>query len=303
MKYDHELLTQEEEYNISSQMKAARETGEKENFEHWRNKLIEHNVKLVAACVEKFRNYSRSLAYDDLLQEGFLGLMKACEQFDPDCIGGNGRKVKFSTYSVWWINQAISRAILEKDRAIVIPVNLLQSISAIRKYNAEYLVEHGEMPTFDKVREKFSDMSDKAFLYAWLDESNNVLSLNQKVKSMDSVEDTELSEFVPSNYKSPEDELIENDMKKIINDWFKECKLKAEEIDIINRRFGLNGFESQTLEEIGNIYGVTRERIRQREEMILAKLGSNNRIAQQKGQSEYQLKVRQIALKKMLGLI
>ncbi len=224
-----------------------------------KDKLVNHNLRLVINVAKKFRG--RGVPFEDLIQEGCCGLMNAIDKFDPT------KKNKFSTYAVWWIRQAVDRSIGDKGRTIRVPIHALSQLNKINGYKRRFVVEQGREPTESEIA-GYMGMTP-AKVRDLLMSTNDALSLNAKV---DDDEDTEMEHFVAASTPSPEEELgfgvSEEDMIKLLH----RAGLDERAINVLVMRFGIGGNDEMTLEEVGQLMGVTRERIRQIEEKALKKL-------------------------------
>jgi RNA polymerase primary sigma factor len=237
-----ELLTHEEEIDLSKRAKQ----GDKRA----RKRLIEKNLRLVVSVAKKYRGYG--LPFEDLIQEGNIGLMKAVEKFDPD------RGFRFSTYATWWIRQAVQRAVADKGRTIRVPVHMTEKIRKMaRTYNA-LSVELEREPTDDEVAERLGwtvgDVLDVK------DAMPDATSLNQPLGAEKDA--SEVGEFV-------EDELASDTpgevMKEMETEHLKEAieRLPERARYVLVRRYGLDDRAPATLAQLSDELGVSRERVRQ----------------------------------------
>lgn len=265
------LLTEEEERELFK--KFTESTGKEK--EMYRTKIAESNLKLVISIAKKYKGLG--LEIQDLVSEGNLGLMSAIERFDYSI--GN----KFSTYAVWWIKQAIQRAVTDKGRTIRIPVHAYEKIQKIRRF--EYLFEkkNDRLPTIDEIKEETG--FTKQQIETLKKQSQAVLSLDAEIPNTDKREGHRASLgdwYTDTNEATLEEKYLIKDMQRSVNEVL-DC-LKDKEYEIISLRYGLADDKPRTLEEIGNIYGVTRERIRQIEVNALRKLKF---AARKKGLRDY----------------
>ncbi|GGJ33034.1 sigma-70 family RNA polymerase sigma factor [Paenibacillus hunanensis] len=249
-------------------------TKSKEAFEQ----VLYSNQRLIWKIVKQYLNYSNhDLSEEDLVAEGNIGLIKAIQKFDLSY------DTKFSTYAIHWIRQAITRAIIDKGRIVRIPVYAFELIQKIKKIEANYFINNKKIIPSDICREL--NITEKKYEFCKLIEYRflNVKSLNSFVREGDTETDTELLDFLPNDrfyinsiitdyYEDPaqivDSKLFVKDMLSIIN------KLSERQQKIISLRFGLEDDSPMTLEEIGSIYGLTRERIRQIEYNALKKIKS-----------------------------
>ena len=245
-----DLLTEEEEYEYA--VKAV-------NGSQWaREKLIEANLRLVVSVAKKYKG--KGLSFADLIQEGNVGLIKAVDKFEPD------RGWKFSTHATWWIRQAISRAIKDQCRTIRIPANQYTTIKKIQDAKETLYKELNRQPTLEEIA-NFCNLSVK-LVQELLDYFQEILSLDKKVGEDN---DDTLGVLI-------EDPNSDNIMDGIIQEQLQDAidvalsTLSDKEAGVIRERFGLNGSTPKTLEEIGETYHRTKERIRQIENDGLRKL-------------------------------
>ena len=254
------LLSNEEEKELA----IAVENGDLEA----KQRLAEANLRLVVSIAKRY--VGRGMQFLDLIQEGNMGLMKAVDKFDYS------KGFKFSTYATWWIRQAITRAIADQARTIRIPVHMVETINKLVREQRNLLQELGQDPTPEQIAERMDMTPDKV---------REILKIAQEPVSLETPigeeDDSHLGEFI-------EDEVIENPVdyttRVVLREQLDEVldTLTDREENVLRLRFGLDDGKMRTLEDVGKVFNVTRERIRQIEAKALRKLRHPSRSKQLK---------------------
>ncbi|MFO7259562.1 MAG: sigma-70 family RNA polymerase sigma factor [bacterium] len=244
------LLTREEEAELARRIRQ----GDEEALD----KLVRSNLRFVVSVAKKYQNQGVSLA--DLINEGNLGLIRAARKFDET------KGIKFISYAVWWIRQAILQALAEQSRIVRVPLNRAGALHRIGRRSSALLQELGREPTIEEIADEL-DLPHE--------EVQRTLAISQAHLSLDAPitpgEDNRLLDYLPDQFsRGPDDEVFERALSHTIEEAL--STLKEREARILRLYFGLDGQEPMTLEEIGSLLGITRERVRQIKEKALARL-------------------------------
>lgn len=235
-------LERDEEHELALRWKADQD-------QQALHRITVAHMRLVISMATRFRHFGLSM--NDLIQEGHVGLLEAAARFEP------AKQVRFSTYATWWIRQTIERAIMNQTRTIRLPIHVVKELNVYLRAARELTQKLDHEPSAEEIA---------ALLDKPVEDVKRMLGLNERVASVDTPlgqdSDKSLLDTIPDQHISDPSELLQDaDIRESISHWLDELSEKQREV--LSRRFGLRGYETSTLEEVGREIGLTRERVRQ----------------------------------------
>ncbi len=253
---NNKVFTREEENQIFSKYKETRDP-------ELRDIIVEHNIKLVYHIAKKYNSLTGiSMEFADFIQEGCIGLIKAIDKFDPD------KGFKFSTYAIWWIKQAITRAINDTGSTVRVPVHISEKLQKINKFKAEFQNKNDRLPTEEEIK---ASLGMSKVEWASIEASLKIASVSSLDIEVGEDGGATVGDFIPSDIESPDELSYKNDSSEALHKALSE-ELTDKELIVLTKRFGLFDSDKLTLDQIGKEMGVSRERIRQIEAKALKKL-------------------------------
>ena len=237
------LLTAEEEVKYGRLARKGDEAA--------RKKMIESNLRLVVKIARRY--YNRGMEFSDLIEEGNLGLLRAVEKFDPE------RGFRFSTYATWWIRQTIERAIMNQTRTIRLPIHVLRELNSCLITAKQLMKTQDHEPTHQEIATALDRSLED--VKSMMELNEHMVSLDMQIANDNSIGKPLVEAIADKSNVDPEDALANEHLHSSLEECLNELNEKQREV--LCRRFGLGGFDRQTLEEVGKAVGLTRERVRQ----------------------------------------